>query len=326
MRMVSFCYPTTPIIQESKIMRIAVVGAGGVGGYFGGRLAAAGEDVTFVARGRHLEAMERSGLRITSPRGDVSVKKVKAVGTIGEIGVADLVMVGVKLWDTEDIAAQLGPLAQRGAGIISFQNGVDKDDVLGRHVPKDAIIGGLSYIAASISEPGVIGHSGSLQKLVFGEYGGQRSQRCEALLAACGKAGIDAVMTDAIERLIWEKFVFVVGLSGTTSLFRTTVGPIREDAAKRRLLFETMAEVVTVGRARGVSLAEGFADERLAFVDTLPAGMPSSMKVDLERGNRLELPWLSGAVVELGVKLGVATPANNRIFTELTPYIDGRRP
>lgn len=306
-------------------MRIAVVGAGGVGGYFGGKLAAAGEDVTFVARGRHLEAMKRDGLRITSPRGDVLVEKVKTVGTIGEIDVADLVLVGVKLWDTEDVAAQLGPLAKKGAGIVSFQNGVDKDEVLGRHVPNESIIGGLSYIAASISEPGVIGHSGSLQKLVFGEYGGQRSERCEALLAACGKAGIDAEATDAIERLIWEKFVFLVGLSGTTSLFRTTIGPIREDAEKRRLLQETMAEVVAVGRAKGVPLAESFADERLAFVDTLPPGMPSSMKVDLERGNRLELPWLSGAVVELGSKLGIATPANTRIFTELKPYIDGKR-
>lgn len=305
-------------------MRIAIVGAGGVGGYFGGRLAAAGEDVTFVARGRHLAAMRENGLKIVSPRGDAVVTGFRAVETIGEIGTADLVIVGVKLWDTEEVAAQLGPIAKAGAAIVSFQNGVNKDEVLARHVPRSAIIGGLSYIAASISEPGVIGHSGQLQKLVFGEYGGATSARCEAFLAACQKSGFDAEISGSIERLIWEKFVFLVGLSGSTTLFRTTVGPVREDATKRELLLNLMREVVTIGRAKGVPLAETFAAERLAFVDTLPPGMPSSMKVDLERGNRLELPWLSGAVVEYGRQLGIPTPANDHVVAELMPFVNGK--
>jgi len=305
-------------------VKIAVVGAGGVGGYFGGRLAASGADVIFVARSRQLEAMRRNGLKIVSPRGNALVEGIAAVETIADIDSADLLLVSVKLWDTEEVAAQLGSLARKGAAIISFQNGVDKDEVLGRHVAKEAIIGGLCYIAASILEPGVIGHSGSLQKLVFGEYGGKHSARCEAFLAICEKAGIDAEIVDSIERLIWEKFVFLVGLSGTTSLFRTTIGPIRDDIEKRKLLRETMTEVVAIGRAKGVPLAEDFADERLAFVDTLPPDMPSSMKIDLERGNRLELPWLSGTVVDLGRKLHLATPANERIVRELAPFINGR--
>jgi 2-dehydropantoate 2-reductase len=307
-------------------MRIVVVGAGGVGGYFGGRLAASGADVTFIARGRHLEALRRNGLKILSPRGDALVPNVKAVETIGEVQGADLVMVCVKLWDTEGVAAELGPLARNGAAIVSFQNGVEKDEVLGRHVPREAIIGGLCYIAASITEPGVIGHTGALQKLVFGEFDGKRSERCEAFLAACGQADVDAEIAGSIERLIWEKFVFLVGLSGTTSLFRSTIGPIREDPEKRMLLYETLTEVVAVGRAKGVPLAANFADEGLAFVDTLPPGIPSSMQVDLERGNRLEMPWLSGAVVDLGRKLGVPTPANSRIVKELTPFADESAP
>jgi 2-dehydropantoate 2-reductase len=162
-----------------------------------------------------------------------------------------------------------------------------------------------------------------MQRLVFGEYGGRKSSRAEAFLAACQAASIDAELSDAIERLIWEKFVFLVGLSGMTSKFRTPIGPIRENAQKRAMLFETMREVVAVGRAKGVSLRPDFAEDRLAFCDTIPATMTSSMQVDLERGNRLELPWLSGAVVDLGAQLGVPTPANKAIVEALTPYVQG---
>jgi len=215
------------------------------------------------------------------------------------------VLVGVKLWDTESVAASLKPIAERGAAIISFQNGVHKDDVLRKYVPADSVMGGVCYIAAAISKPGVIGHTGTMQRLVFGEYGARKSARGEALLAACQTADVDAELSDAIERLIWEKFVFLVGLSGMTSKFRSPIGPIRENAEKRAMLFETMREVVAVGRAKGVPLRPDFAEDRLAFCDTIPAKMTSSMQVDLKRGSRLELPWLSGALVDLGAQLGV---------------------
>jgi 2-dehydropantoate 2-reductase len=306
-------------------MKIVVLGAGGVGGYFGGRLAAAGSQVTFVARGAHLDAMRRDGLKIMSSRGDAHIVPVNAVETIGEAGPADLVIVGVKLWDTEAVAASLQPAAGQGAAIISLQNGVQKDAILRKYVPADAVMGGVCYIAATIAEPGVIGHSGTMQRLVFGEYGGKPSPRGEAFLEACTKAGIDAELSDAIERLIWEKFVFLVGLSGTTSMFRKTIGPIRDDATMRAALLDAMREVVEVGRAKGVPLQADYAKDRLAFCDTLPATMTSSMAVDLERGNRLELPWLSGAVAELGETLDVATPVNGEIADALAPYVRGRR-
>ena len=305
-------------------MRIAILGSGGVGGYFGGRLAAAGSDVTFIARGAHLAAIRQHGLRLVSPRGDAHVAPAKAVPTIADAGPVDVVLVGVKLWDTEAIAPSLRPLALSGAAILSLQNGVQKDDILRRHLPPEAVMGGVCYIAATIAEPGVIHHSGAMQRLVFGEYGGARSTRGEAFLQACTGAGIDAEFSDAIERLIWEKFVFLVGLSGTTSMFRKSIGPIREHAPSRAMLLEAMREVVAVGRAKGVPLPADFADGRLAFCDGLPAGMTSSMQTDHERGNRLELPWLSGGVVEMGRALDIPTPVNAAITAALMPYAQGR--
>jgi 2-dehydropantoate 2-reductase len=306
-------------------MRIAILGSGGVGGYFGGRLAATASEVTFVARGAHLEAIRRYGLRLTSPLGDAHIVPANAVETIAEVGQVDLVIVAVKLWDTEEIAPTLRPLADRGAAIISFQNGVQKDELLRKYVPSDAIMGGVCYIAATIAEPGVILHTGTMQRLVFGEYGGGKSGRGEAFLAACLQAGIDAEFTDAIERQIWEKFVFLVGLSGTTSIVRQSIGPIRENPQTRSLLLDAMREVVEVGRAKGVPLAADFAENRLAFCDTLPATMTSSMQTDLERGNRLEVPWLSGSLVELGAALGVSTPINLVISDALALYAQGGR-
>lgn len=313
------------ISGKEHAMRIVILGSGGVGGYFGGRLAAAGSDVTFVARGAHLTALRRNGLKITSSRGDLHLPNVKTAESIGEAGPADLVMVGVKLWDTETVASSLKSIAEQGAAVISFQNGVQKDDILRKYVPPDSVMGGVCYIAATISEPGVIAHSGTMQRLVFGEYGGRTSERGAAFLDACTKAGIDAELSDAIERLIWEKFVFLVGLSGTTSKFATSIGPIREDAEKRAMLLETMREVVVVGRAKNITLHPDFAQDRLAFCDAIPATMTSSMQVDLERGNRLELPWLSGAVVDLGAQLGIPTPANGAIVEALAPFTQGKR-
>jgi 2-dehydropantoate 2-reductase len=304
-------------------VKIVVFGAGGVGGYFGGRLAAAGNDVTFIARGAHLAAMLRSGLRIKSPRGDAHIRGVRAVETVAEAGPADLVLVGVKLWDTEAVAESLKPVAHQDTAIVSFQNGVQKDDILRRYVPSRSVVGGVCYIAASVAEPGVINHTGTMQRLVFGEYDGAISARLEAFRAACRKAGIDAEISDSIERMIWEKFVFLVGLSGTTSLFRTTIGPIREDPEKRAALLDAMREVVAVGRAKKVDLPTDYAEDRLAFCDTLPAAMPSSMSVDLEHGHRLELPWLSGGVLDLGATLNVPTPVNKRIVEALAPYVHG---
>jgi 2-dehydropantoate 2-reductase len=306
-------------------MRIAIVGAGGVGGYFGARLAASDCEIVFVARGAHLEAMRRQGLRVVSALGDLTLKSVNAVDEIAKVGAVDLVAVAVKLWDTEEVAARLRPLTDQGATVVSFQNGVHKDDALRRHVPSAQMLGGLCYLAAAVSEPGVIRHTGTMQRLVFGEYGGLETRRVRALFDACQRAGIEATISDAIERATWEKFVFVVGLSAVTACIRKPIGPIRENPRTRALLLEVMREVVAVGRARGIAFRESYPEEVLAFCDTLPPATTSSMHNDLELGHRLELPWLSGAVADMGALLKVATPFNRTISDVLSLHAQGAR-
>ncbi|MFI5728867.1 ketopantoate reductase family protein [Kribbella sp. NPDC051587] len=304
-------------------MRIAVMGTGGIGGYFGGRLAAAGHEVAFVARGRQLEALRSNGLRVQSELGDVHLPTVEVTDDPSELAPADVVLFGVKLWDTEESAGLIKPLLGERTAVVSFQNGVVKDDVLRRILGPEHVVGGVAYIGATIAEPGVIKHTGTLQRLVFGEYDGSASARVEAFRAACADGGIDVAVSNEIERTIWEKFVFLVGLSGTTASTRTPIGPIRANPRSRAFLRDVMDEVVQVARAQGVAIPADFADDRLAFVDQAPAEMTSSMHHDLERGNRLEVPWLSGDVVDRGRALGVPTPCNRAIADLLAVHADG---
>lgn len=304
-------------------MRIAVMGTGGVGGYFGARLAAGGHEVAFIARGRQLQALRDNGLRVLSPLGDVVLPTVTVTDDPTTIGPVELVLFAVKLWDTEQAAAQLAPLLGDGTAVVSFQNGVAKDEVLRAVLGDRHVMGGVCYIAAAIAEPGVIRHSGTLQRLVFGEYDGTLSGRAAAFRDACADSGIDVEVTDRIAEVIWEKFVFLVGLSGTTSLARTPIGPIRDEPRARAFLRDVMDEVVQVGRVHGIGLPADFADDRLAFVDTVPASMSSSMHHDLEQGNRLELGWLSGDVAARAADLGLAAPANRAIADILSVHAGG---
>lgn len=305
-------------------MRIAIMGTGGVGGYFGARLAQGGHDVAFVARGRQLQALRTGGLRVESPLGDLALPEVNATDDPATIGPVDVVLFGVKLWDTEAAAELIKPLLGEHTAVVSFQNGVVKDDILRRVLGEEHIIGGVCYIAATIAEPGLIRHSGAMQKLVFGEYDGTKSPRVEAFRDACAGSGIDVEVSTRIERTIWEKFVFLVGLSATTSAARSTIGPIRTHPPSRAFLHDVMDEVVQVARAQEVGLPADFADDRLAFIDTVPETMTSSMHHDLERGNRLEVAWLSGDVVDRGAKLGVPTPCNRAIADILSVHSEGR--
>lgn len=305
-------------------MRIAVMGSGGVGGYFGARLARAGCDVTFIARGAHLEAMRNNGLLVESKLGNIHVETPKVTSDPAGIGKVDLVLFGVKLWDTEAAAKAILPLVGPQTGVVSFQNGVRKDELLRSVVGEDAVMGGVCYIAATILRPGVIGHGGTMQKLVFGEYDNRPEARARDFLEACVKAGIDAEISMDIRRATWEKFVFLVGLSATTATMRAPVGEVRAHPRARAMLLDAMREVVAVGRAEGVALAQDFADNRLAFCDSLPPEMSASMRNDLERGNRLEVEWLSGDVVARGARLGVPTPVNRTVYDILSLHAGGR--
>jgi len=307
-------------------MKIAMMGAGGVGGFFGGRLANAGFDVTFIARGKHLEALRREGLTIENePQGDIHVARVKATDRPSDVGPVDLVILSVKLWDTADAARAIAPMVGASTGVLSLQNGVVKDDILREFFPASQVMGGVGYVATHISRPGVIHQTGTMQRIVVGEYDGRASERARFLHEALVKAGVKAELSPDVRRALWEKYVFLVGLSATTTTMRKPLGPIRGNAQSRAFLLDVMREVVAVGRALGVDLPEDFADQRLAFADTLPEDMTSSMHHDLERGNRLEVKWLSGGVVDLGRKAGIATPANRAVCDILALHAEGSK-
>jgi len=306
------------------LLRIAVMGSGGVGGYLGARLVQGGADVTFVARGAHLAAMRANGLAVESEHEPICLPRVNATDDPRTIGPVDIVLFSVKLWDMESAAHSVLPIVGPETGIISFQNGVQKDDALRKLFGADAVMGGVAYMATTIGRPGVIVQTGIMQRMIFGEYDGRRSPRAEALLAAALRGGIKAEISDDIRRAIWEKYVFLVGLSGGTTSVRLPLGPIRNHPRTRQLLLDLMREAAAVGRAQGVALPEDYAERRLAFIDGLPADMTSSMHHDLERGQPLELRWLSGGVVEMGAELGVATPVNRSVYDVLVLHADGR--
>ena len=307
-------------------MKIAMMGSGGVGGFFGGRLAHAGYDVSFVARGAHLAAMRERGLTIENePQGDIRVPRVRATDDPAAIGPVDIVVVSVKLWDTEQAARQIRPLLGPRTGVLSLQNGVVKDDILRRELGDAPVMGGVGYVATHISRPGVIHQVGTMQRIVLGEYDGRRSERAEFLVEALKKSGVTAELSGDVRRAIWEKFVFLSALAGTTTAMRTTIGPIRQNPRTRAFFLDLMREAVAVGRAHGVALPEDYAEQRLAFADGLPADMTSSMHHDLERGNPLEVEWLSGAIVRLGDAKGVPTPANRAVWDILALHAAGRQ-
>lgn len=305
-------------------MKIAVMGSGGLGGYFGARLAKGGADVAFIARGAHLAAMRENGLAVEGPE-PIRLSRVNAIQDPAEVGVVDLVLFAVKLWDTDEALELIRPLVGPDTGVISFQNGVLKDEYLRAAFDPSRIMGGVSYVATTIDRPGVIRQTGPMQRLIFGEFDSTRSARAEAFLKACLAGGIKAEISPDIRREIWQKYVFLVGMSATTTTIRKTIGPIRENPQTRLLLLDLMREVVAVGRAEGVNLDEDYAEQRLKLTDEVAYDMTASMHHDLERGNRLEVRWLSGGVVELGRKRGVPTPLNRAVADILALHADGAR-
>jgi 2-dehydropantoate 2-reductase len=305
-------------------VRIAVIGSGGVGGYFGARLARGGADVHFVARGAHHAAMRERGLAIEGGPQAIHLPKVNVTDDPKTIGPVDIVMFCVKLWDTESTARTLRPIMKPQTGVISFQNGVQKDDMLRPIFGNDAIMGGVAYVGTHIARPGVIAQTGSLQRLVVGEYDGRRTERLEAFAQASQRGGIDVEISDDIRRSIWEKYVSLVAMSGATTAMRHTIGPIRSNPLTRQFLIDLAREVVAVGRAHGVNLPADYAEQRIPFFDAWPPDMTTSMHHDIQNGKPLEVQWLAGGVVELGKKVGVPTPMNRAVRDILVLHAAGR--
>ena len=307
---------------DDSVMRIAIVGAGGVGGYFGGRLAAAGADIIFLARGRHLQALRTSGLHIASPKGNLHLPGVNATDDPATIGRVDVVFFAVKLYDNASATRLLPPLVGPDTVVIPFQNGIGSVDLLTHTVGRVHVAGGVAYVSAVIVEPGVIRHA-AVDRLVFGELDGTRTPRLERLLEACRAAGFQATLSDHIEIDIWSKFVHLSAFSGMTAVTRLPIEPLRDDPDLFAMYQAAVMEAMAVARAQGVALTAQVFDEAITAAHKLPPNTKSSMLEDLERGKPLELPWLSGAVVRIGSEVGVATPIHHFIATVLKPHVTG---
>lgn len=307
-------------------MRIAAMAAGAVGGYFGARLAAAGHDVIFIARGAHRDAIAKNGLKVESVHGDIHLPKPNVTDDPGKVGPVDIVLFAVKLWDTETAAAAARALLGPDSRLITFQNGVDSVERLSAVLGGDRIVGGAAYIATVIGSPGVIKHTSNFAMMRFGRSDKRPDDRLNAFVDAGKAAKLDIALSADIDRELWQKFIFLTAMAGTTASLRSSIGPIVADPELRGFFRALMEEAFAVGKAKGISLDPAYVDERMNFVTSkVEPGMKASMAHDLERGNRIELDWLAGKVRALGKQFGIPTPASDTVYTVLKLHRMGSR-
>jgi 2-dehydropantoate 2-reductase len=304
-------------------MRIAIMGAGALGGYIGARLAAAGADVVFIARGAHLAAMQATGLRIESPYGDLHLAKVAATDNPADVAPVDVILFAVKLWDTDTAAAQMRPMLGPQTRVVTVQNGVDSVEAIARHVPRGQVAGAVTYIPASLAAPGVIHNPGGRKDITVDSDHGNAT--IAAFAAAAARAvGLEVALTDDIGTVIWSKFVRFAAFSAATSLTRSTIGPVVANPQTRALLDQLVAEGVAIARATGQALPEDFIEATSKMYRGFPPAQRSSMATDLEHGRRLELEWVSGRMHALGLKHGVPTPAHTAAYRALILHAGGK--
>ena len=304
-------------------MRIAVIGAGGIGAIYGASLAKAGADVVFVARGAHVAAMRENGLRIEGDRGEIHIRPAQATDDIASIGIVDYVLFAVKLWDVESAGEQIRSIVGPDTAVIPLQNGVDAAERLSKILGPEPVMGGTAYVTGSIVAPGIVRQTGRHQTMTFGELGGGNSQRGLRLRELCEAAGFEGVLSPDVMVPIWQKFLLLAPMSGLCALTRLPLGKWRTDSDLLGLYETALRETDTVGRAEGVRLPPDGIDRALATMWSMPDHLMASMGNDLLRGNRLELPWLGGKVVELGRRYAIPTPANSFMYTALKPYANG---
>lgn len=305
-------------------MRIAILGAGGIGAYVGARLAVAGEDVAFLARGAHLAAMQRDGLRIESQYGNLHLSNVEATNDPAAIGPVDLVLFTVKLWDAETAAAALSPLIAPNTRVVTLQNGVDGVDIVARHMPLEQVLGGVIYLPAVIAEPGFIRTTGELCRIIVDKNNG--NEVIEAFRASSERAvALEVELGDPIGPAIWEKFIIVASMSAATSLMRSPAGPILANAETRAFVRQLVDEGVAMAAATGNTMQVDFAAKAMAFYDTLLPAHQTSMSNDLANGRPLEVQWLSGRVHSLGLQHRIPTPAHTAAYRGLILHASGSK-
>ena len=300
-------------------MRFAIFGVGAVGGYFGGRLAEAGEDVTFIARGEHLKALRTKGLRLESIKGDAALSPVNATDNPSEVGTVDVVLVGIKSWQVPAAAKAIRPLVGEDTMVLPLQNGVEAAAQLAEVVGKKNVCGGLAKIVALLAAPGCVRHTGMDPYIAFGELDNRHSERAEKLLVTLKNAGIEAEIPPDIMAALWSKFLFVVSWGGIGAVTRAPIGVIRALPQTRRMLERSMNEILRVARGHHICLAEDIAATTLNFIDTLPPGGTTSMQRDIAEGRPSEIEAWNGAVVRLGEQAGIDVPLNKFIYDSLVP-------
>jgi len=300
-------------------MRIAIIGAGGVGGYFGGRLARAGNDVAFVARGEHLAALRQGGLRVRSVAGDFTVNPVRATDDPAEVGPTDAVLLATKTWQVAEACRTAAPLLGPDTVVVTLQNGVEAPAQAAEVVGRERVLPGVARIFSRVEGPGVVVHGGGPASVTFGEWDGPPTARVERLREALAAAGVAAATPDDVQADLWAKFLFVVPMGGVGALARAPVGVLRSMPETRRLLEEAMAEILAVARARGIGLPEDVVARTMGFVDAQPAEGTTSLQRDVAGGRPSELEAWCGAVVRLGAASGVATPLHRVMYHALLP-------
>ena len=300
-------------------MRIAIFGTGGVGGYFGGRLANAGEDVTFVARGEHLRAIRTSGLRVDSPSGDFIVYPAKATDNVNDLDRVDLVIVGVKAWQVPDAAAAVKPIVGPNTTVLPLQNGVEALSQLVDELGADRVIGGLCRIVSFVVAPGHIRHAGFTPSVVIGERDNQRTDRIAKIEQVFRHAGFEITIAADIQVALWSKFLFIASFSGVGALADAPAGVLRTQPKWRELILAAMKEIYLLAHARGIELPENSIDTAMAAIDALPEAATSSMQRDIVAGKPSELESQNGAVVRMAIETGIEAPTHMLIYEKLKP-------
>jgi 2-dehydropantoate 2-reductase len=300
-------------------MRIAIFGTGGVGGYFGGRLAQAGEDVTFIARGEHLRAIQTSGLKVDSVNGDFVISPAKATNNVSEIGEVDLVIAGVKAWQVPEAAREMKPLVGSNTTVLPLQNGVDAVPQLASELGADRVIGGLCKIVSFVVEPGHIRHAGFTPSITIGEVDNERTHRIATIEQLFSRAGVETTIAPDIQVALWMKFLFIASFSGVGAIANALAGKLRTDPELRSQMLRAMEEIHGVARARGINLPENAIDTVMAGVNALPEDATSSMQRDIAAGKPSELESQNGAVVRMAHERGIKVPTHEFIYETLRP-------
>ena len=301
-------------------MRFAVVGSGGVGGYFGGRLAQAGHDVTFLARGAHLAALQTRGLEVESIEGDFALPKVQATDDLSGIGPVDVILLAVKTWQVKDMAAQLAPLLNDHSKVLTLQNGVEAPDEVARGCGRNRVLAGVCRLMSYVVEPGRLRHAAVAPRIEFGDLAGGRSGEAEAICSRLNLCvGVTARISDDIQAVLWDKFLFIAPFSAVGAATRKPAGLWRDVPQTRALLTAAMTEIVQLAQARGVALPHSSIARTIGFTDQLPADTTSSMQRDLLEGRPSELEAQTGAIVRLGAESGIPVPANAFLYAALLP-------